>query len=542
MRTKSVNWMVTTLFVSAAWLAFGGVQTGFAQEAVTPAASADASVPAAQPSASETDPGAEPPAPTAVPASADAVSPTTANTDAKPKVVPKPVIIPYQEQIYRVSISVGVDPDAGLTQRDIQRVVAQLTGLVESRIGKWWNCEITQAVSGEPLNRAMLGHQTPASWNLVMEPTDFDKKFALTVDRVGTGFRVSGIEWDRASQSVTSIVQRQTFDRRLLAALAAEVVFDAFRPLVSIEVVTGASVEMLVRGGEYLPPDVSLVPFHAGDNVSAFLRHLGKNRELKRLQPIPWTTIRIDEVNRSYLRGTVISAFNAPLKVSRRRMEMLGLKIQTMHPSTRLQVIPRGKPQAPMAGYRVEILNRPETKDDKVEDRVTMRTDRRGEIVIPADAEKPLRYLIVYSGAAPLAKAPLIPGYVERLVLEAPDDTPRLNVEAETELLQSELVDIVARREVMMVRARGASKNGDWELVSEMQKKIAELPTLEQFQARIEALRNPAVQVAKKNKDKGQESRIVRMCKQIAEMATQHLDPLKIKEFTTEIDEQKKAQ
>lgn len=538
MRTKSVCWMFRTLLACAVWLAFGGMQTGFAQEAVPTAAAADSATPAIQPATPESVAPAS--APVSVPP--DAGTPATANADQKPKVVTKPVVIPYQEQTYRVSISVGVDPEAGLTNRDIQRMVDQLMGLVESRIGKWWNCEVARAASGEPLNRAMLEQRTAASWNTAMEPTVFDKKFILTVDRVGTEYRVSGVEWDRASQSTTSVQNRRTFDRRLLAALGAEVVFEVFRPLVSIDTVTDGKVEMRVKGGEYLPPDVSLTPFREGDHVNAFLRHLGKKRELKRLQAIPWTTIRVDLVERSYLRGTVISAFKSPLAVSRRRMEMLGLKIQIMHPSTRLRVIPRGKPQAPMAGYRVELLNRPETKEDKVEDRVTLRTDRRGEVVIPADTEKPLRYLIVYSGAAPLAKAPLIPGYVEQAVLDAPDDAPRLNVEAETELLQSELIDIVARREVMMARARAASLNGDWELVSEMQKKIAELPTLEQFQARIEALRNPAVQAAKRSKDRAQESRIVRMCKQITETATQHLDPQKVKEFMTEIDEQKKSQ
>ena len=532
MRTKSVNSLFRTLVLVAVCLACGGEPVSWAQEAAAPATTAPAEAPASAPLPS-------PPATVS-----DDTSPTTTNPEEKPKAVvpPRPVVIPYQEQTYRIAISVGVDPDLGLANRDVQRVVNQLTGLVESRIGKWWNCEVGRAASGEPLNRAMLEHRTAASWNSAMESTGFDKKFVLTIDRVGNEFRVSGIEWDRASQSITSVQSRRSFDRRLLASLGTEVIFDVFRPLVSIDTVSEGNVEMRVRGGEYLPPDVSLMPFQVGDHVNAFLRHLGKNKELKRLQSIPWTTIRINLAERSYLRGTIISAFKSPLTVSRRRVEMLGMKIQAMHPNTRLRVIPRGKPQAPMAGYRVEILNRPETKEDKVEDRVTLRTDRKGEIVIPADAERPLRYLIVYSGVAPLAKAPLIPGDIELAVLEAPDDAPRLNVEAETELLQSELVDIVARREVMMARARGASKNGDWEQVSELQKKVAELPTLEQFQTRIEALRNPAVQAAKRNKDKAQESRIIRMCKQIAETATQHLDPLKVKEFMNEIDEEKKAQ
>ena len=397
------------------------------------------------------------------------------------------------------------------------------------------------ASTGEPLNRAMLEHRTAKEWNAALEPTAIDKNFALTIDRVGTAFRLSGVEWDRASQSITGVEVQTTFDRRILPNLAADLVFGLFRPLVSITNVDKNQVEMRIRGGELLPPDANLTPFATGDFVTSFTRHLGKNRELKRLQMIPWTQIRIDQADRSYLKGTIISAFVSPLGGTRRRIEMLGLKIRPPQGQTRLQVIPRGKPDSPMAGYRVEVLDRPETKEDKVTDRVTLRTDRNGFVDIPADPAKPLRYLIVYSGAAPLAKAPLIPGHARQLVLEAPDDAPRLNVEAETELLQSELIDVVARREVLMARARAASSKDNWELVTDMEKQVEALPTLEQFQVRIEALKNPAVQTAKRNKDRAQESRIVRMCKQISEMALLHLDPLKVKEFKVEMAELKKT-
>ncbi len=471
---------------------------------------------------------------------APAVSPATELK--KPVVAPKPIIIPYDQQIYHVSISLGVDPGIGVSDRDTQRIVDQLRSLVESRIGVWWQSRVEVAPGGEPLSRSMLAQRTAASWTLAHESTLVEKQFALTLDREGTEYRLSGVEWDRASQTVTPIQERKTYDRRLIAALATELVFNLFRPLVSIESVVDNKAELRIKGGVFVPPDLRLAPFVVGDHVSGFMRHLGKNREFKRIQVIPWTMIRIDQVELGYMRGTIVSAFKAPLAGSRRRIEMLGLKIRPTYPLTRLQVIPRGKPQSPMAGYRVEVLDRLETKDDKVPDRITMRTDRNGMVVLPADPVKPIRYLIVYSGAASLAKAPLIPGYVERLVLEAPDDAPRLNVEAETELLQSELVDLVARREVLMARARGASKKANWVLVTDLEQQVDSLPTLEQFLLRIEALKNPAVQTARRNKDKSQESRILGMCKQISEIATEHLNPQKVKDFHTEVSEEKKSQ
>lgn len=526
MRSNAARWIVGGVIASAAWLALGVVRSSHAQDAAVPSA------PAVTPTASTATP-------TPAPAAGAGAS---ANAAAKPIVAPKPPIIPYEQQVYQISITLGVAPDMDLSDREAHRILDQLRSLVETRIGMWWKSDVTLAPAGEPISRAMLASRTAKSWNEALEPTTIEKKFALTLDREGTGFRLSGVEWDRASQTLTSIQGRTTFDRRLLPTLAADLVFDLFRPLVSIDTIVENLVEMRIRGGEYLPPDLLLTPFAVGDHVTSFMRHLDKNRDLKRMQYVPWTSVRVDLIERGYMQGTTVSAFGAPLAGSRRRVELLGLKIRPAHAQTRLQVIPRGKPQSPMAGYRVEVLDRLETKDDKVEDRVKLRTDRNGEVVIPADPAKPLRYVIVYSGVAPLAKAPLIPGHVERLVLEAPDDSARMNVEAETELLQSELVDIVARREVLMARARGASKKANWELVTDLKKQVDTLPTLDMFLVRIEALKTPAVQSAKRNKDKSQESRIARMCKQITEMATLHLDPVKVKEFHTEIEEEKKSQ
>ena len=515
MNSKTAHWIFAAVIIVADLHAPGTERSAQAQAPATPTVSSPPPLP----------PPTSSPLPTPL---------------AKP-VVPKPVVIPYDQQHYQVSISFGVDPDAGVSDRDARRMVGQLRSLVESRMGVWWRSDVTAATAGDPLSRAMLSSRTAESWNLALEPTLVEKKFALTLDREGTAFRISGVEWDRASQSVTMIQQRSTYDRRLLPTLAADLVFELFRPVVSIEKVVENEVELRIRGGEHLPPDVSLIPYAKGDYVTTFLRHLGKARELKRLQVIPWTMIRVETVERGYVQGTIISSFKAPFAGNRRRVEMLGLKIQPLFAQTKLRVIPRGKPQAPMVGYRVEVLDRPETKDDKVTDRITLRTDRNGLIVLPADPAKRIRYVTVFSGASPLASAPVYPGLVPQLVLEAPDDAPRLNVEAETELLESELVDLVARREVIMARARGACKKANWELVTDMEKQVDALPTLAQFLTRIEALKNPALLVAQKNKDRAQESRIQRMCKAITDLATQHLDPEKVKVFHVEMDDEKKA-
>lgn len=488
-------------------------------------------------------PQSEAPTSTSPPATAPQIPSAAAPADSTKPVPPaKPVVIPYELQMYRVSITLGIASGIGISDQESQRIEGQFGRTVESRIGKWWQADIKLAPATEPRRLSMLSAITPSQWNDRMATDPADKRFALVIDRDGTAFRISGLEWDRSSQSVTQIQSRSTYDHRLLANLAADLTFALFRPLISVETSVDKTVEMRIRGGEYLPPDSGLLPFVEGELISPYFRHLGKKRELLRVQQIPWTAVQVDVVDRGYLKGTVISAFGAPLAGKRRRVEMLGMKIKPEWPSTRLKVIPRGKPQAPMAGYRVEVLNRVESKDDLVPDRLKLRTDRNGEVVVPTDPAHPLQYLVVYSGNSPLAKAPVVPGHEPRVVLSAPDDAPRMNVEAETDLLQSELVDLVAKREVLMARARGAAKKANWDLVTELTQEVNSLQTLEQFLARIESLKLPAIQAARLSRDKGQESRITMMCKQIATLATTHLDPLKVKEFLAEMEEEKKTQ
>jgi hypothetical protein len=300
-------------------------------------------------------PATTPPAPAVAPQPQPAVAPA-ANTKTVP--LTKSVIVPYDLQAYQVSITLGIAPGIGINDHESRRIEGQFARMIEARIGKWWQAEIGLAPASEPHSLAMLNGISLSAWNDRMAKSTADKRFALVVDREGTAFRLSGLEWDRSSQSTTQIQTRSTYDHRLLPQLAADLTFSLFRPLISIDVAVDKTVEMRIRGGEFLPPDISLQPFVPGEFISPFFRHLGKNRELTRVQQIPWTAVKVDFVDRGYMKGTVISAFASPLAGKRRRVESLGLKIKPQWPSTQLKVIPRGKPQAPMAGYRVEVLNR----------------------------------------------------------------------------------------------------------------------------------------------------------------------------------------
>lgn len=212
------------------------------------------------------------------------------------------------------------------------------------------------------------------------------------------------------------------------------------------------------------------------------------------------------------------------------------MRIRPFLPATEIKVIPRGNPRNPLVGYRCEVLDRLPQGDDEVEDRLKLSTDRRGIVTVPVDPETPLKHLIVYSGQSVLARLPFIPGNSPRLEVEVPDDRARLTVEGEVSLLQGELIDIIATREVLMARARAAADKEQWEQVDRFLEELEKVPTQEQFLDRIETLEVQAVYAARQAKDRAAERRIQQLCSGIRNSAEQHLDPFRVRDFRNDIN------
>ena len=100
MNSKTAHWIFAAVIIVADLHAPGTERSAQAQAPATPTVSSPPPLP----------PPTSSPLPTPL---------------AKP-VVPKPVVIPYDQQHYQVSISFGVDPDAGVSDRDARRMEYQI--------------------------------------------------------------------------------------------------------------------------------------------------------------------------------------------------------------------------------------------------------------------------------------------------------------------------------------------------------------------------------------------------------------------------------
>jgi hypothetical protein len=214
----------------------------------------------------------------------------------------------------------------------------------------------------------------------------------------------------------------------------------------------------------------------------------------------------------------------------------MAIRARPLLPETEVRLTPRKEPLNPMAGFRVDVMDRIPTAEDSVADRVRLLSDRHGMVSLSADPDKPLRYLFVFSGQSVLAQVPFIPGLVSEIELNTPNDAARLNVEGALSLIEGELIDILARRGVLMTRARKAAEADNWTEVDDYLKQFNALPDLVQVEQRIAAIETPAVATAKQFKDRVGEGRIKRLCREVRETAAKHLDPETAKDFRDEMN------
>jgi len=483
--------------------------------------------------------------PDAAPASADAASPGAAPASADGAAPPTPPAapLPLDQQPYRVLVAVGIAPDPELPAALRESLTQELSDRIVSRLGPLWVADVARLDALGSGRREALEQFSPTQLTETWLPSEFDKVFFATVEAVGAGFRISAREWDRNSQTATASTSRMAYDHRVLAdQLLAEALLH-FRPIASIETVAkdGTTAELRIRGGELIPPDPSLAPLAAGMYLRPYFRYLDRKRELRQLQEIPWTYLQATSVERGRMQVELTTAFAGILSGSRRRTELMAILVRPRYESTALRIVPRGQPENPMAGVRVDLLDRRPTADDAVDDRLTFYTDRFGEVRAPANSEQPLQHIYVLSGKGVLATVPFIPGDQPAALLDVPDDGPRLLVEGEVAIIEAELIELVARREVTIARALGYARGGRWEQADPLIEEVKRLPTREAVNERLDRIRLPAIETARRTRNRVAESRINQMCAQLKEHIDKHLNPQRTRDFLQEITEMRRA-
>jgi hypothetical protein len=330
-----------------------------------------------------------------------------------------------------------------------------------------------------------------------------DKIFAVAVLNELESIRVQVREIDCAMRVVGPIVTTSTSSLEMVPRVIAYATQEAFAPMARIEEADLKTTKMRIRAGglltqpEQFDHPIRLVP---GDVLVPYVRRDDRNGVPTLLQSLPWTYIAITAGDDKAADGAIYSGIRGALAGRKNKRTLkVGLKARPSADATNLQLNVSSQPSLRVAG--AEVYRRAPGGEDLT---LVSRTDWRGIIrlnehtppvalyeapvtkkadasvatsdgsssVTPAsnptatppidlqpvksqiELKFPLYMYYIKNGNTLLAKLPIVTGLLPEEAADLPDDRRRLEAEAFIKGVQGEVLDLVARRQILAKRIR----------------------------------------------------------------------------------------
>lgn len=507
-RSPSIVWLI---IVASLW--FPAHAAG--QEAVGSPVSSPADA-----SASDAQPAAAPDRPAVGDSPASGSSDTSESSEDSAEA--EEVERPFSSQPYTVLISVAFERDCLVNGKQRQDVVQGIQRAIARMYGRLWLTTCEQSDWLIPGDRRHLQRVELSDVLDRYSEKDYQKVFLLTVEGVGADFSVSSREYDPRIRELTPVHTEQTHDVRSLPTVAARVMRDTFRPaLLFVRQFDGedqvSMMEMQVQGGDIIPPDPSATQVVEGDVLRPFVRQMERRdpQKLKHLQALPLSYLRVLSIDTEETRGLATTAYISHIQFSLfggkgRNTQHFAVRQRPSASTSRVRLVLKSRPDKPLISHRLALAYQLNWKSPEDGPQTQLVSDRNGEVTIEAKENHPTFWIRVYSGTSLLARVPYAPGLVPFDTIELPDDSVRLSVEGEIQLLSDQLVDAIALREVLIARSRKAAEAGDEPQVTSLLNRYNTVPGKAYF---LEQASNIRINAAREAIARGlRDSSINRIC------------------------------
>jgi hypothetical protein len=156
-------------------------------------------------------------------------------------------------------------------------------------------------------------------------------------------------------------------------------------------------------------------------------------------------------------------------------------------------------------------------------------------VTIPVDPQHAIVRVEVHSGSAILARRPFVPGLEAEATLQVTDDHVRLGAEREIDILESQLIETVARRGAALAKTRAAISHSDPVAAQKTLADVERLPVADFYFGELNQIRVLALEEAHNRKDRVAERRIEDLCAKTLERITQYLPDDRIAAFKEEV-------
>ncbi len=464
-----------------------------------------------------------------------------ANSEAKPQAPEKSKLeileeIPVELRPYRVLVSFAFESTSQFSGSFRPLVIQEFTDFVDRNYGQMWELKTEVNPWLMPVSRDSLRQVSQESLKGRYLLDDWDKVFLVSVSVSGADYHVSSLEYDTITEVASPPVTTRVVDRRRVAAAAFAVVGQTFHPIVHIESAEIDVVKTRLLAGELFPTNPEARQLREGSLLQPFFRYRDTKRVVRDVKPVPWTYLDVTNVNRARITCQVHSALRMALTgANRRRVDSVATVVRPIVDETDLSLTLTQYPDKQLIGHRVSVIYGDPKDQDAEPEFAVLLSDRDGRVTIPVKYEVPLVWLFVRSGNSTLVRVPFVPGASKAVTIQLPDDSVRLDTEGKVALLQSELIDTVARRAVLMALALGRAKEDDWETADRYIAEAGELPKADVYRARLTGIEVPGVDGAQAQRNRVAESRIRKMCNDLRGQIERYLEGSSLDEVNKQI-------
>lgn len=428
---------------------------------------------------------------------------------------------------YKIVVRIAIDPAAAAGSKIADDLPAAIADRVDNFIGAAWELTLVEA-KGQEREQILTRLDALTFEELGALPEGVDKLTALAVVARPDGLCVRAREFDVRTQTIGPIAERCVASEQLLGSAAFEVLWQAFHPIGQIDVDADQNVLLRPRAAALPVRDPTLTMLVLGDLYRPVTRKIdrkGKSSAAS-IQPMPWTFLVVEKTEGMTAFCKTHSGLRQALRRRRGQSEQLAIAVRPLGTSTRLTVLGRGKPPKPLPGYDVFAQ-----VPGKKEIELVGRTDANGQIDIPV-TESPVRILYVKGGGMLLARLPMVPGLDETATAEVADEDVRLALEGYLHSVADNVVDLVARQQILMARTRSRMAAGKLEDAEKFFDELRRLPTREQIAQQIseERTRNAST-------DPAVNAKLDKLTEESKKMLRRFLDPTQIDKLRTELNE-----
>lgn len=434
---------------------------------------------------------------------------------------------------YQVRIELAVDSRTRPAPQLAEQLAADLLDRIDAAIGPLWTTDLTIATGAR--RAALLDDLAATPWEeLSPEVRSSDKLILLAVQATPAGWQLRSREFDAYLRrwndpAAITVAQRSRLNEACFQALV-----DSFSPLAVVRTLedNDEQVELLPRGHELPLPTGAMPFFTAGMALEPVLRRTDRSGELLEngVIPIPWTYLTAAVPQDDRWIADVHAGVRRPFRARRRgQVEQLAVGLSPRGGSTTVRFYARHDKEIGLAGY--EVFEK--SGDDDAQ--LTGVTNREGEVDIPR-GERAVVMLFLRSDGQLLAKIPVAPGAVPRLEAPIADDAARLQAQAELRTVREELIDLVARRAILIGRVKsylGADRLDD---AQKLMIELGNLPGVSHFSREIDQAENSA-----RSTDEAIQTRIEAMFADTRKLLATFLNRKPITDLQAEVNQARRA-